>query len=294
VKMAAALQYPVFIIFFLIYFLCHQVLFDPARGQGRFTHKSTSRSWTMPSTMLKILAGEHKGLLADLVVLEIGAMLGTEVMRNPEGYEVVARERDWEAISRLFDHAMALDPSFQQTYMLAQGWLPWDAGMLAETQKLLRTAAAHRPWDWRPGHLLGFNTYYFLNNHGEAGKIFLNTSRSVPNTPPFLAILGARLAQKGGETAAAIDLLKSMLAANSATEPENPELIDRLHALEGVLVIERAVREYEEKQGIKPASLSDLTGTGILAALPANPYGLSYCLDNQGAIHFDKPDCTAE
>lgn len=246
----------------------------------------------LPPLVLKVLAGEFKGLVADLMVLDIGAQLGTELVRDPQGgFRTVTKEFDWDGIVRLFTNSQALDPAFQQTFVLAQGWLPWEPpGLVAATQEILQTAAKNRPWDWQPLHTIGFNTYYFLNKPGEAGKFFLEAAKT-PKAPPFLAILGARLAQKGGETEAAIAVMKSMLADKKDDEPGYADMIDRLQALEGVLVLERAAAHYQQSFGHKPDSLADLVTTGILVDLPKNPYKLSYCMDSKGVIYFDNPQC---
>lgn len=255
------------------------------------TDRPSSGLWELPPVMLHVLAGEFKGLMADYLVLEAGAQLGTELVRTPDGrYRVVARPHDWQTIHRLFMASQSLDPAFQHTYMLAEGWLPWDAKMVAETQVILQTAATHRPWDWRPTHFQGFNTYYFLNQPGAAGKLFLEAAK-VPNAPPFLPILGARLAQKGGETKTAIILMKSMLVDKPESDPGYADILDRLHALEGVLVLEEAVARYRATTGKLPADLADLVSSGVLRAFPENPYHLSYCLDQQGVIYFDNPNC---
>lgn len=262
------------------------------RSEISQTSSSSSGLWNLPPVMLLALAGEFKGLMADYLTLEVGAQLGTELVRKPEGgLRVVKKQYDWPSIHRLFIASQALDPSFAQTYIVAQGWLPWEpAGMVAEAQEILKTAVRNRPWDWQPAHSMGFNTYYFLNQPGEAGKIFLKAAKT-PNAPPFLSILGARLAQKGGETEAAIIIMKSMLADKNPEEPGYTDMIDRLQALEGVRVIEQASNSYEKTLGRKPSSLYELTASGLLTALPPNPYNLDYCIDKEGFIYFDKPDC---
>lgn len=254
--------------------------------------RSSSGIWNLPPVALLALAGEFKGLMADYLTMEVSAQLGTEVMRKPEGgFRTVKKQYDWPSIHRLFVASQTLDPSFAQTYIVAQGWLPWNPpGMVAETQDILKIAAENRPWDWQPTHAMGFNAYYFLNQPGEAGKIFLEAAKT-PNAPSFLSILGARLAQKGGETETAIVIMKSMLAAKNPEEPGYTDMLDRLHALEGVRVIEQAANSYEKTLGRKPSSLAELTASGMLAVLPANPYNLGYCMGTAGIIYFDKPDC---
>ncbi|OGQ98910.1 MAG: hypothetical protein A2505_03220 [Deltaproteobacteria bacterium RIFOXYD12_FULL_55_16] len=264
------------------------------RSEVSLTSSSSSGIWNLPPVALLALAGEFKGLMADYLTLEVGAQLGTELVRNPAGgFRVVRKHYDWPGIHRLFVASQTLDPSFAQTYIVAQGWLPWKpADMVAKTQEILKIATKNRDWDWQPAHAMGFNAYYFLKQPGEAGKIFLEAAKT-PNAPPFLTILGARLAQKGGETEAAIIIMKSMLADKNSEEPGYTDMIERLLALEGVLVIEQAANSYEKARGRKPSSLTELTASGLLAALPPNPYNLDYCLDTAGVIYFDKPDCQA-
>ena len=254
--------------------------------------RSGSGIWNLPSVALLAVAGEFKGLMADYLTLEAGAQLGTELVRNPDGgFRVVKKQYDWPSIHRLFVASQTLDPSFAQTYIVAQGWLPWEpANMVAETQEFLEIAAKNRPWDWRPFHAMGFNSYYFLRQPGEAGKLFLNAAKT-PHAPSFLAILGARLAQKGGETETAIVLMKSMLIDKPESDPGYADIVDRLHALEGVLVIKQAAQHFEKTYGRKLTSLEELTSSGILASLPANPYNVAYCLDSAGTIHFDNINC---
>ncbi len=262
------------------------------RSNTKQTEQRSSGIWNLPTVAILALAGEFKGLMADYLTLEAGAQLGTELARQPGGgFRVVKKQYNWPNIHRVFGASQTLDPSFAQTYIVAQGWLPWEpANMVMKTQKILKIAAKNRPWDWQPAHSMGFNTYYFLNQPGEAGKIFLEAAQT-PNAPPFLSILGARLAQKGGETATAIVIMKSMLADKNPEEPGYTDMVDRLQALEGVRVIEQASNSYEKTLGRKPSSLYELTASGLLATLPPNPYNLAYCMDKEGFIYFDKPDC---
>jgi len=248
--------------------------------------------WNLPPTALLAIVGEFRGIVADYLTLEIGAVLGTKVLRkHGGGFKVVKRFRNWPMINQMFVASQVLDPAFAQTFMVAQGWLPWaPANMVEETQKILETAARSRPWDWRPNHAIGFNTYFFLKNPGEAGRIYLKTAK-IPNAPQFLSIIGARLAQENGETKAAIALLKSMLVDQKKHVPGFADMMDRLHALEGVLVIEEAVARYEKNKGSKPISFDELIASGAISSMPKNPYKVKYCIDSSGSIYFDKPHC---
>ncbi|MBU0484859.1 MAG: hypothetical protein KKB30_10145 [Proteobacteria bacterium] len=276
--------------FTVFYIASHNALIY-SRNVSTLNQQIYSSTWLLPSIALEVIAGEFKGLIADLIVLEAGAQLGTEIIRTPEGeFKTVRKQYNWPIISRLLSNSQTLDPRFQHTYMLAQGWLPWEAKMIDETFTILQTAAENRPWDWQPFRLMGFDTYYFLNNPGEAGKIFLKASQT-PGAPPYLAILGARLAQKGGETSAAIMLMKSMLATKTEKDFKYQAMVDRLTTLEGVMIIEIAVEKYQTRFGRKPSSINELLDNGIITSLPKNPYGDKYCIDSDGRVQFDNLYC---
>ena len=132
--------------------------------------------------------------------------------------------------------------------------------------------------------------FYFLRQPGAAGKLFLEAAQ-VPNAPSFLPILGARLAQKGGETAAAIVLMRSMLANKTPEDPDFDDLSDRLQALQGVLQIEEASRRFQAAFARKAQSIDELLTSGMLVGVPANPYKVAYCMDKVGTVYFDQPDC---
>lgn len=261
-------------------------------GDTKRNLQSSSGIWNLPPKVLLAVAGEFKGLMADYLTMEASSRMGTQLIRTPDGgVRTVKKQHNWPSLHRLFVASQLLDPSFAQTYKVMQGWLPWEpANMVAEAQDFLKVTVQNRPWDWQPVHTMGFNAYYFLNQPGEAGKIFLEAAQ-IPNAPSFLSILGARLAQKGGETETAIVIMKSMLAGKKPEEPGYAGMADRLHALEGVLVIERAAKNFEMSRGHKPLSLEELTTSGILENLPPNPYKLEYCIDTDGIIYFDKPNC---
>lgn len=248
--------------------------------------------WKLPANALLALAGEFKGMVANYLVIEVGSRLGTDIRRNPAGgYIQVDKERDWKDIHQIFKASQSLDPSFAQTFMVAQGWLPWKpANMFTENQEILEKAAINRPWDWKPIHTMGFNLYYFQNDIGEAGKKYLEAA-NIPGAPEFLSIVGARLAQKGGQTQTAIYLLQSMLDSREDESPYNTEIVQRLEALQGTLIIEKAINGYKGVNGKSPQSLAELLESGFLKSAPKNPYGLEYCIGNDGVVYFDNPDC---
>ena len=236
---------------------------EQRRGRG---HRFQFNAVNLPPTALKVLAGEFKGLMADYLLLSIQSFIGSN--QAPDRAE-------WLAVARAFDQSQALDPYFEQTYLMAQGLLSWEAGMPDRAVTILERAAKHRPWDWRAEYYAGFIKYYFLNDFQGASEAFLQAAK-VPHSPEILPVLGARLAQKSGRTEWALRLLQAMFLEKQAEGSDTEEIEKRIQALQGVLMLERAVAAFHEQTGRWPKALNDLILTGILTEIPENPYGGDY------------------
>ena len=232
----------------------------------------------VPDDLLLILAGEFKGLWADYMLLEVGSFAGSGAK---------ASQNDYQNLYHTLKQSLILDPYFQQTYLIAQGILPWKFNMVRESMQLLDIARLHRFWDWRPAYYMGFDYYFFLNDYAEASKLFLEAAK-VEGAPVLLAVLGGRFAVRGERTEAAIFVLKQMLEDQSLKGNDRLELEDRLTALEGVWLLERAVERYRQQTDTYPPDLEALISHGIIRSIPRNPYVDHYYYDPQtGRVAFD-------
>lgn len=228
----------------------------------------------LPPVVMQAVAGEFKGLAADFLLLEAAAFLG-------ERWETT--QEDWDAIHALFAQSQSLDPYFKQTYYYTQAYLVWEAKRYQEAIDLLEIAKKHRPWDWYPGYYIGFDYFYFLKDNLKASNALMEASR-IPNAPPLLATLGARLAQKAGQAQTAIAFLQTMY---EESEDENTRKILslRIKALAGVLVLEKGIEKFKENFDRSPNRLEELVTAGILKELPQNPYKKPYTYED-GIIGF--------
>lgn len=227
----------------------------------------------------QIVAGEFNGLLADYILLEVGSFVGSNVQTT---------DSDYQNVYRALKQALLLDPYFQQTYLIVQGLLPWKAKLIDETLELLNISRKHRPWDWRPGHYMGFDYYYFKNDFNKASEVLIETAK-IKNAPVLLAILGARLATKGQQTQAAIVMLKQLLKDDTLPDSEREDIEDRLTALNGVWALEKAIAQYADRNGAYPDNLEALVQQGIISAIPSNPYVDQFYYDSQtGCVDFDQ------
>jgi hypothetical protein len=224
--------------------------------------------------LLEIAAGEFKGLLADYLLLKASTFLGGRYQTT---------DSDREAVYTLFRQSIALDPYFFQTCYYIQGYLPWEGKMPKKAIELLEICKTHRYWDWNPCFFIGFDYFYFLHDNLAASKYLMEGSKR-PDAPLLLGMLGARLAQKGGQTEAAIIFLKTMYetADNKDTKKQ---IKQRIKALTGVLILEKGIEQFKERFGHPPKKLEELLTAEILEQLPQNPYQTPYTYEN-GQIGF--------
>jgi hypothetical protein len=61
-------------------------------------------------------------------------------------------------------------------------------------------------------------------------------------------------------------------------------MITRAEAFEKILQIEKAVLAYTNRFQTEPKKLEDLVKTGLLIKIPADPYGGSFYLDDEGRV----------
>ncbi|WP_028582334.1 hypothetical protein [Desulfogranum japonicum] len=260
------------------------------RQRTKFSFQSSSLVLALPPSLLKIFSGEFSGLIADKIILDISAFVGSKQKKT---------EQDWDNIEALFKQTLNLDPFFQQSYMLVQGILPWRAHRPQKANKLLAISRDARPYDWRPGYYMGFNSYYFLNDYENAGMQLLHAAK-IKDAPVLLAVLGSRLSSKSGldSTLAATALLQSIRnellnntdITNDADKKNRlKEINDRIEALNGLVVIKEKILEYKKKNGFFPFSLNYLVYKKYLWKIPDNPYAEKFYYNNRnGEIAFDE------
>ncbi len=224
--------------------------------------------------LLKALSGEFRGVVADYLLLEAASFVGGDTKVS---------ETQWGAVVHLLDQSSILDPYFKQTYIFAQGILPWRAQKVQQTMVILERSKKHRTWDWRPGFFIGFNYFYFFKDY-EKASLELMEAAKVCGAPVVLVTLASRLASKSGQTSAGIDFLTSVY---EKTEDEHTKIVlqKRIRALRGVLYLQSAIERFRAQFNRMPDTLNELIATSIISAIPPNPYGGYYAL-RDGKVEF--------
>ena len=224
--------------------------------------------------MTQVLSFGNEILLAQLIFFDSMFFVGSlEAPPTPQ----INKE-----IYHTLDTVTYLDPYNLDSYYFAQGVMSWNRSLLEPLNALLRRGMAHRSWDWHLPFFYGFNQFYFLQRPEEAA-IYLNKAYQLNPKNEFLPTLIARLYYQADETEVAIDFLEEMIR-NSKSAKMRKWMSVRLQAFRIVLLLENAIDQYQERYSSQPPSLEALVENGMLKAIPADPYGGKFYLDEKGKV----------
>ena len=257
----------------------HMVSLEHAAQAMKDLPRSDDVGVVLPATVLKIATVEFQGVASDILFLNSMVFIGG-VQKRTERPRV--KEWEWTWFLNTLDTATELDPYFADPYYYANAFLPWEAGMVVETDRLLERGSRYRDWDWLLPFFVGFNEFFFLDNYAKAADFLMEASRRPDGNPQFASI-ASRLALKANRTETAVLFLEE-----TYKKTDDPRLKKhyetRILAMRAMLVIEKAVTLYVQKFGRKPLSVEDLVRTSILAGLPEDPYGGKFYLDEAGTV----------
>lgn len=261
----------------LFFFSNHKIIRDRKHIGAQYSLKISS----VPPDLIKLIAGEFNGLFADYILLKIASFTGS--YKHVDTYT----SEELNNIDLGFRQSIALDPYFQQTYLLAQSELAWSIRQPKKGIRILNISRHHRTWDFRPGFYEGFNYYYFLGDFKNAAIVLRETSK-VKNVPLLVPLLASRFSMKEKKTEASIRMLLQILSGDTLDKKYKEEIQNRIIALNGVLSIEKALTEFHSKYDFYPETLSALVSQGIIDKMPHNPYHSDFIYDpiNQ-TVHFD-------
>jgi hypothetical protein len=233
----------------------------------------------LPAPVLRVAALDFKGLASDFLFVKGMVFIGGFI--SPGG-RFQLEESQWSEFYKIMDASTDLDPYFQDPYYIANAFLPWDAGMVRETNVLLDKGTRYRTWDWSLPFFSGFNFFYFLQDYDKASERIMVASRR-PGSPPLLASLASKLAFKANKIESSIFLLEEMLK-NTDDESTKKIFETRIKAYQAIFFLEQAVSTYRRQFKRAPANIEELIKRNIITELPKDPYGGKFYMDLQGNV----------
>jgi hypothetical protein len=182
-------------------------------------------------------------------------------------------------------HAMdvitTLDPLYAYVYYVGGVVLTDMAGRADLSNQLLEKGYAENPSEWNLPFLLGYNHYFVLGDSAK-GAEYIGRAAKILGAPGFLPGLATRMYAESGDPDVALQFLEAMWR-------ENPDVAarEKLKERASEVMIERdlrrldaAIQRYQQTEHKYPKTLSDLISSGILPAIPEEPFGGAYLLDS--------------
>lgn len=230
------------------------------------------------SAVLKVVAGDQKVLLADLLVMKSLFYFGSLVETTPAELILPA---DYASIFQTIDAAIKLDPYNQDAYYFAQAALSWHPERVKQANTLLEYGLQFREWDYQLPFFLGFNYAYFVHDYEKAAKYYAKAAEITGD--PLLANLAGRYLYEAKQTELALTYMQAM-EKSAKNEAIKETFQVRIRALQEVQRIETALSRFQADFGDIPVTIDELLQRGYLQGAPVDPYGGKFFINAAGRV----------
>lgn len=197
-----------------------------------------------------------------------------------------------ELLDPLLNIATTLDPRLVIAYDFGAIFLseeqPVGAGRPDLAVKLIKKGISANPNVWQLPVDLAFIYYWHLNDYPSASAAYLQGSK-VPNSPAWLPVMAAKVAERGGSVENSISIWSKIL--QSTQDPnlrkQAEEHLTSLHAQRDEEILDKLADDYRQRFGRYPASTKELKDAGILPGIAVDPAGFPYVFDAGGKAKLD-------
>ena len=189
-------------------------------------------------------------------------------------------------LAQMCDLITDLDPRAEHVYRFAGFVLPWEANQVDAGIRLLEKGTRQFPDSWSLEYFLGFQAYFFKNDYALALQ-HLRRAMQLPGVHPTVAGLVAVLAaeQYGADTTLAfLAELEHDVDSHEIRQVVRDNIQEARLAADLQHIV-AAAAAYRERNGHNPQTVEALVDAGLLPAVPVDPFGGTYVIDQQsGAV----------
>ncbi len=219
----------------------------------------------------RLVALGYRTLLSDLYWLSTVQYVG----------EPRAETRGWGKLFPLVDLVTDLDPRHGYAYQTA-GIVLSAAGLLEESDAILKKGMEKGPPWWTFPYYLSFNQWFYRGNLPLAAK-YAEIAAKCPGASPNISHLAVSLASKSGTPGEALTVLQELRATvkDTVTAQRLDEQIKLATLERDAQRLERAAVRVERARGWPIVSLEELVLAGAVTEIPLDPFGGRYLWDAQ-------------
>jgi len=195
----------------------------------------------------------------------------------------------YDRLAVLIETVTNLDPKFAVPYLMGGVVLGDSPDHAHKALEILERGVRHHPSDWRFPFYIGYLRYFSLGDPAEGGKALEGASR-LPDSPPYLPLLAARMLAEGRKPETALQFLEAMV--KQETDSSRMEILQR--RIREVIVerdiqeLESAVERYRKKEGTLPENLFVLAQAALIRRVPEEPNGGRYLLSPDGKVRSSR------
>ncbi len=189
-----------------------------------------------------------------------------------------AKEYDW--LYHALDVITTLDPQYDFIYKVAGITMTELANQPELSNKLLEKGLAAVPDKWGIPYLMAYN-YYFYIGDVEKAAYYARIAAQVPGGPPWLMNMATQMSAHAGRPEFALNFLLSM-----HQQTEDPRIKESLENHIKEVIIERdiqsletVVAQFHQREHRYPKQVGELHAKRYLTALPQEPFGGSYLIE---------------
>lgn len=228
--------------------------------------------------ILKVLVADQRLAFAEAAVIKVLFYFGTLIDKFQQNLII---RPEYLNMYRTLETAAQLDPYNVDSYYFAQAAFTWELGRVRDVNALLEVGLQRRTWDYWLPFYVGFNNAYFLKDYAAAARYMqLAAERS---GDPLFTKLAARYFYESKQTDLGLTFLDAMIAQAKDKAVKETYRIRR-DALLAIAQIEEALSRFRTASGRHPGTLQELMSAGFLDAIPADPYGGTFFIDEDGRV----------
>jgi hypothetical protein len=233
--------------------------------------------WLQDAATMRKLSLGFDSLIADLYWIRAVVYFGRQRLSERS-------DKNYDLLFPYLDFVTTLDPRFSTAYRFGAIFLseppPGGPQRPDLAIELLKRGAEKNPSRWEYPHDIAFVYHWTHRDSVEAAK-WMQRASDVPNAPIWLKSSAAMMLERGRDRESARLLWQQM--RDHAEEEWLRRAADRsiaqIDAMSAIEQLNEIVWRYEARAGRMPRDWQELVSARVLRAVPRDPAGVPYDLD---------------